>query len=140
MDRVSPETRSRVMAKIRSKRNKSTEWRLRAGLIRAGIRGWSMNAPDVFGNPDFAFRVQRLAVFVDGCFWHGCRACCKTPSSNTAYWEAKIARNRKRDRAVKARLRKDGWRVLRIWEHELKSLGSVLARLQRALADGPAEL
>ena len=137
MDTVSPEIRSRVMAKVLSTRNKSTEWRVRAGLVQAGIRGWTMNAADLSGKPDFVFPVQRLVVFVDGCFWHGCKACGKVPSSHRRYWDAKIARNRKRDRAVKSRLQKEGWQVLRIWEHELRSLGTLMQRIQRALADHP---
>lgn len=134
MDTVSRETRSRVMAKVRSTRNKSTEWRVRAGLIQAGIRGWTMNPCDLSGKPDFVFPLQRLAVFVDGCFWHGCKTCGKAPSSNTGYWNAKICRNRNRDRGVKMRLQKEGWRVLRIWEHELGSLGKVIRRINGALA------
>ena len=121
MDNVSPETRSRVMARVRSNRNRSTEWRVRSGLIRAGVRGWKVNAADVLGKPDFAFPIQRIAVFVDGCFWHGCPRCKRTPSSNTEYWDAKILRNRLRDRRVSAALRKSGWCVIRLWEHEIQS-------------------
>ncbi|MCW5964729.1 MAG: very short patch repair endonuclease [Bryobacterales bacterium] len=135
MDTISPATRSSVMAMVRSNRNKSTEWRLRASLVRAGIRGWNLNPTDVFGKPDFVFRSERLAVFVDGCFWHGCIACGgKTPRSNTVYWERKIERNRRRDRLVSVQLRRDGWRVIRIWEHELGTIGSVMARISKALA------
>ena len=133
MDSVSPEIRSRVMARVRSQRNKSTEWRLRAVLIRAGIRGWTMNPPEVSGKPDFVFRSERVAIFVDGCFWHGCAACNRVPSSNIDYWDSKIARNRKRDRTVAAQLRREGWKVLRIWEHELKALGTVVKRIRLAL-------
>lgn len=138
MDSVSRETRSRVMAKVRSTRNKSTEWRVRAGLVQAGIRGWTMHPSELSGKPDFVFPYQRLAVFVDGCFWHGCKTCGKVPNSNTAYWDAKISRNRKRDRRVKVRLRKDGWQVMRIWEHELRSLGNVIRRINGALASAAA--
>ena len=130
MDNVSPEIRSKVMAKVRSDRNRSTEWRLRASLIRAGFRGWKMNPPDVHGKPDFVFRSLKAAIFVDGCFWHGCKTCKRTPKSNTGYWDNKIERNRKRDRAVSARLRKDGWRVLRVWEHQLNNLVLVLDRIK----------
>src|ERR1035438_2640571 len=118
MDSIPPEIRSRVMAQVRSQRNRSTEWRLRSALVRAGIRGWTLNAADVTGRPDFVFPTQRLAVFVDGCFWHGCPKCKRVPSSNTSYWDRKIERNRSRDRAVNATLRRDGWRLLRIWEHQ----------------------
>ena len=119
MDKVSPETRSRVMARVRSTRNRSTEWKIRVALMRAGVRGWKLNAKDIPGHPDFSFPVQRIAVFLDGCFWHGCRKCRRVPASNTEYWNAKISRNRLRDRRVSATLRSRGWRVLRIWEHEI---------------------
>ena len=123
MDNVSPETRSRVMARVRSNRNRSTEWRIRSGLVRAGVCGWKINAGDVLGKPDFVFPMQRIAIFVDGCFWHGCPKCKRTPSSNTEYWDAKILRNRQRDRRVSTALRKDGWRVIRFWEHEIDRSG-----------------
>jgi DNA mismatch endonuclease (patch repair protein) len=104
MDTVSPETRSRVMARVRSQRNRSTEWRLRACLIRAGIRGWKLNPPDIHGKPDFAFREQRLLLFVDGCYWHGCPKCYRRPSSNMDYWDAKVTRYRSRDAKTTAQL------------------------------------
>ncbi|MGA2434100.1 MAG: very short patch repair endonuclease [Bryobacteraceae bacterium] len=134
MDSVSPETRSKVMAKVRSQRNRSTEWRLRGSLIRAGICGWKLNPVDVCGKPDFVFRYERVVLFVDGCFWHGCPKCKGIPASNAVYWSRKLKGNRKRDRTASARLRKDGWRVLRIWEHQLKELGPVLTRIKNALA------
>jgi DNA mismatch endonuclease, patch repair protein len=133
VDSVSPEIRSTVMARVRSSGNRSTEWRLRAALIQAGIRGWSMNSTEVCGKPDFVFRAQQVAVFVDGCFWHGCGACKRIPGSNVSYWGEKIARNRKRDRKVTRALRESGWTVLRIWEHQLTDLGSVLKRIDIAL-------
>jgi DNA mismatch endonuclease (patch repair protein) len=133
VDSVSPEARSRVMAKVRSQRNRSTEWRLRASLIRAGISGWNLNPTDVCGKPDFVFRSDRVVLFVDGCFWHGCGVCQRVPSSNTGYWDHKIARNRKRDRTVTMQLRREGWRVLRIWEHELGTLRPVVVRIEKVL-------
>jgi len=133
MDTVSPETRSRVMAQVRSQRNRSTEWRLRAGLMRAGIRGWTLNPVDIPGKPDFAFREARLLLFADGCYWHGCPRCYRRPSSNTAYWDAKVARNRARDLKTTSQLRRDGWRVLRIWEHQLIAMDSVLRRIESML-------
>lgn len=134
MDTVSPATRSRVMAQVRSQRNRSTEWRLRACLIRAGIRGWKLNPLDIPGKPDFVFRDERLIVFVDGCYWHGCPKCYRRPSSNTEYWDAKVAGNRARDAKVASQLKRDGWRVLRIWEHQLNDLNSVLGKIKRHLA------
>jgi DNA mismatch endonuclease Vsr len=102
-------------------------------MVRAGIRGWSINARAVIGKPDFVFSTQRLAVFVDGCFWHGCPKCRKIPATNVAYWSRKIYRNRARDRRSSSRLRKDGWTVLRVWEHHLRDLGRVIARIRAAL-------
>jgi DNA mismatch endonuclease (patch repair protein) len=135
VDSVSSETRSRVMAQVRSKRNRSTEWRLRAYLIRYGIRGWKLTPPDIYGHPDFAFPAQRLLLFVDGCYWHGCPKCYRRPSSNSAYWDAKVARNRIRDIRTVNHLRHDGWRVLRIWEHQLVSMYSVLRKIRAALEE-----
>jgi DNA mismatch endonuclease, patch repair protein len=134
MDTVPPEIRSRVMAKVRSQRNRSTEWRVRAALIRAGIRGWKLNPHDIPGKPDFAFRDERVLVFVDGCYWHGCPKCYRRPSSNRSYWDAKIARNRDRDLRTVARLKRDGWRVLRIWEHQLADIRQTVRKIQAALA------
>lgn len=133
MDTVSPETRSRVMAQVRSQRNRSTEWRLRACLIRGGIRGWTLNPSDISGKPDFAFRNERVLVFVDGCYWHGCPTCYRRPSSHTEYWDAKVQRNRARDVKTTAQLKQDGWRVLRIWEHQLSSMNSVLKKIRTML-------
>ena len=70
--------------------------------------------------PDFVFPKLRLAVFVDGCFWHGCPRHFTRPKSRQAFWDAKILGNKQRDRLVNRTLRKAGWRVLRIWEHELR--------------------
>ena len=134
MDTVSTEIRSRVMAQVRSERNRSTEWRLRASLMRAGIRGWKLNPTDLLGKPDFVFREQRLLLFVDGCYWHGCPMCYRRPSSNTEYWDAKVARNRSRDKKTTARLKRDGWRVMRIWEHQLANMTPVMKHIEEALA------
>jgi DNA mismatch endonuclease (patch repair protein) len=88
----------------------------------------------LFGKPDFVFRALRLAVFVDGCFWHGCPKHGTRPANNARFWREKIARNQARDAEVNRALRKKGWRVLRVWEHELtrKNERRLLARLRRA--------
>jgi DNA mismatch endonuclease (patch repair protein) len=122
MDRFDAATRSRIMSRNRSTANRATEKRLRALMVQSGICGWRVGTRSpVFGHPDFIFPQQRLAIFVDGCFWHGCRRCRTIPATNLAFWASKIAKNRKRDREVGRRLRKDGWKVLRIWEHELRT-------------------
>lgn len=78
-----------------------------------------MQPPDVPGKPDFVFREQKLAVFVDGCFWHGCPRCYRAPKSNKEYWGSKVTRNRERDRRVVESLECEGWKTVRIWEHEV---------------------
>src|SRR5690348_12726197 len=134
MDTVSTETRSKVMARVRSQRNRSTEWRVRGALIASGVRGWKVNAPDIRGRPDFAFPTEKLLIFVDGCFWHGCPKCKRIPNSNKAYWRSKIGRNRERDKAITAHLRREGWQIIRIWEHQLKSTEFLLRRIEDCLA------
>jgi DNA mismatch endonuclease, patch repair protein len=122
------------MAKVRSKGNVSTERRLRSALVRAGMRGWVLHAKQVTGFPDFYFGKERLAVFVDGCFWHGCPKCGHIPKANRKFWAAKIRRNRERDRRTSARLRAQGYRVLRFREHELKrGLDGCVAAINNAL-------
>lgn len=131
-DVFSKRKRSQVMAAIRSRGNKGTEMRL-ASIFRAhGIRGWRRHQP-LPGKPDFIFPKQRLAVFVDGCFWHGCPKHGRKPDSNRNYWLPKLRRNRKRSAEVGRALRKAGWRVLRVWEHELRSDRKVVARCKKAI-------
>jgi len=126
--------RSEVMSRIRGRGNKDTELALIKLFRQHGITGWRRHLK-VFGKPDFAFKEKRLAVFVDGCFWHGCRRHCKVPVGNHAFWEKKLSANRERDRRVNRVLRKEGWRVVRIWEHSLVSneIASV-RRIKAALA------
>lgn len=106
------------MSRVRGKGNKATELALIKLLRRLGIPGWRRSA-QVFGKPDFVFPKYRLAIFVDGCFWHGCPKHGTQPASNREFWKAKLARNKARDGLVKRTLRQRGWRVLRIWQHEL---------------------
>jgi DNA mismatch endonuclease, patch repair protein len=119
--------RSAVMSRIRGHGNKDTELALMKLFRRHHITGWRRNQK-VFGKPDFLFRRNRLAIFVDGCFWHGCPGCYRRPKSNRKFWDTKIARNRERDREVSCELRNLGWRVLRIWEHVLARRGDACAR------------
>jgi DNA mismatch endonuclease (patch repair protein) len=103
-------------------------------LIRAGLKGWKICAVEIEGKPDFVFEVERLAIFVDGCQWHGCPKCYRAPATNSAYWSGKLARNRKRDKIVSGKLRRSGWNVTRFWEHEIRDRPrSVLSRIVRLL-------
>lgn len=108
------------MAAIRGRNNKSTELAL-ITLFRANkIRGWRRRGRHIFGTPDFIFPKNKVAVFVDGCFWHGCPKCRTYPQTNAKFWKTKIAANQERDKKVKKQLIRDEWKVLRFWEHEIK--------------------
>jgi DNA mismatch endonuclease (patch repair protein) len=120
--------RSRVMAAIKGRGNKQTELRLARMLKTARITGWRRHQR-LPGRPDFVFRPERVAVFVDGCFWHGCPKHGRTPTSNSVYWLPKLARNKARDRQVTQELRKSGWKVLRYWDHDLRHAAKVIRRL-----------
>ena len=121
------------MAAIRSTGNRTTELRLAAIFHAHGITGWRRHQR-LPGKPDFVFRRQRLAVFVDGCFWHGCARHLRVPRDNRPYWKHKIARNLQRDRQTNRHLRRAGWRVVRIWEHALRSPDLVARRIAANLA------
>jgi len=113
-------TRSRNMRAIKSRNNRTTERRLRAYLAQMGIKGWRVRPANLVGRPDFVFSVRRIALFTDGCFWHGCPRCGHIPHTNRAYWKAKIARNKKRDSKIARALRNLGYRVTRVWECQLR--------------------
>lgn len=90
--------------------------------LKKFFRGFGFSyQPKIIGNPDFANRDKKIAIFVDGCFWHACPKCYKEPKSNRVYWIPKIENNKKRDKAKRKILRDDGWKVIRVWSHELKN-------------------
>ena len=126
--------RSDIMSKVRSKGNKSTELRLIKLFNEHQIIGWRRNYL-VQGKPDFVFMKQRVAVFIDGCFWHGHDCRNTRPSDNAEYWQTKRERNMKRDLKVTELFEKRGWRVLRIWECELKKSNeaATIERIQSVL-------
>ncbi len=126
--------RSHTMSAIRGRGNKTTEQRLRLALVRYGIKGWVMHSRTLPGRPDFLFIRPRIAVFVDGCFWHGCPQCGHLPKTNADFWQLKIERNRQRDCAATFALRRQGYIVLRFWEHELREdLRRCVNRIRNAL-------
>ena len=131
-DVFSKRKRSQVMAAIRSKGNKDTELKLVAIFRANGIKGWRRHRP-LPGKPDFVFPRQHLAVFVDGCFWHGCPKHGRKPDSNKNYWLAKLQRNKARDKKINRFLRKNGWSVLRVWEHELLRTTKAAKRIKSSL-------
>lgn len=111
--------RSQIMRKVKSSGNKSTELRLISVFKENNISGWRRNYA-VKGHPDFVFLKMKIAVFVDGCFWHGHDCRNTTPSDNKEYWDRKRQRNIQHDREVTAIFEARGWTVIRIWECELK--------------------
>jgi DNA mismatch endonuclease (patch repair protein) len=131
-DRVDAQ-RSRTMAAIKSKRNRTTELLLRMAFVRSRIKGWVTHPRTLKGTPDFYFPAQRMAVFVDGCFWHGCPKCGHTPRTRSEYWALKISRNPKRDNRVSNQLRSEGVTVLRVWEHALTTAAASKRVTQRII-------
>lgn len=111
--------RSDIMSKVRSNNNKSTELALIKFFKENNITGWKRNYP-VKGHPDFVFLDKKIAIFVDGCFWHGHDCRNTRPSDNAEYWQKKRERNIKHDKEVTAMFENRGWTVIRIWECELK--------------------
>jgi len=143
MDRLFAEARSVLMAQIRGRDNKRTETKIVGLLKKSHITGWRRHVAIKFRKeglrfgvasdgtvfkksvrPDFAFPKQMVALFVDGCFWHGCPKCGRLPKSQANFWSAKILRNKERDRFQVHALRQIGWRVVRIREHELHCMDS----------------
>jgi DNA mismatch endonuclease (patch repair protein) len=125
--------RSEVMARIRSTGNRDTELAMVALLRAAGITGWR-RGQKLPGRPDFVFRKERVLLFVDGCFWHWCPKHGRLPRGNGAFWRKKLEGNRARDRLNCRLLQKLGWRVLRVWEHELTECPErCMGRVRRAL-------
>jgi DNA mismatch endonuclease (patch repair protein) len=133
-DVFSREKRSEVMSRIRGRGNRATELAF-AKLLRAEkITGWRRHLP-LPGRPDFAFRRFKVAVFVDGCFWHCCPRCSNRPANNREFWAKKLDLNVERDRRVNEALANLGWNVVRIWEHELKHPAAVVDRVAHTLAE-----
>lgn len=132
-DVFSRKKRSEIMANVKGRGNVNTELRL-MGILRAHrITGWRRNAP-VYGHPDFVFPKCQVALFVDGCFWHGCPKHGSQPATNRSFWRRKLARNLARDRHVSYELRKEGWSVVRVWQHDLREPTRVAERIRRILA------
>ena len=128
-------TRSAIMARVRSKGNASTEEQF-VRLLRAhGLTGWRRGVR-LLGSPDFVWQRERIAVFVDGCFWHGCPRHAETPRSRQEYWREKLRRNARRDRKISHALRAAGWSVVRVWECALRPSrrAQTAARVARTLA------
>ncbi|MCC6501265.1 MAG: very short patch repair endonuclease [Anaerolineales bacterium] len=134
-DVFTKEKRSQVMSRIKGKGNKDTELVMIQILRKNHISGWRRNQA-VLGKPDFVFPKKKIALFVDGCFWHGCPKPkhANLPKNNREFWAKKLQANKDRDKFVNRELKKAGWKVIRVWEHELKFPEKVAEKLTRQFA------
>lgn len=138
-DVFTKEKRSEVMSRIRGKGNKDTELVMLRILRSNHLAGWRRNQP-LLGKPDFVFSKQKVALFVDGCFWHGCPLHSNMPKNNHEFWKKKLTGNKKRDEFVSSELAKLGWQVVRIWEHDLANTPFVVDIIITALNSGVDDL
>lgn len=116
-DNISKEARSSLMSKIRSKETK-LEKSVRKILSEKEIK-YRKNSYKHFGKPDIVIISKKIVIFIDSCFWHGCKKHCRIPEANHSYWVNKINNNKKRDKLVSAYYKKNGWKIIRIWEHNI---------------------
>lgn len=124
VDNLKPEDRRRTMQAVRGKGTK-IERSLFSMLAGMHLKGWRKNAADVIGKPDVVFNEEKIVIFVDGCFWHGCPHCKKKlPDANREYWERKITRNIELAEKYNEKLSNARWTVIRVWEHEIIDKGS----------------
>lgn len=131
-DVFSKRKRSQIMSRVKGGGNTATELKLIKLFRLNHITGWRRNYP-LLGRPDFVFPAERLSVFVDGCFWHGCPIHKSRPLTNPVFWRQKLEKNKVRDRFVARALKARGWRVIRIWQHELRKSRQVIRRISRIL-------
>lgn len=130
-DRITPERRSWLMSRIGGK-NTLPEIQLRKALFAAGLRGWRLHAGELPGKPDIVFRRKRIALFVDGAFWHGHPSKFR-PGRLSSWWEEKILTNKRRDRRVDRQLKVMGWKVVRVWDVDIRRNASGAALVVRRL-------
>lgn len=133
MDTVSKKKRSEIMQAVRGKDTK-IEFILRKALWKEGYR-YRKNDGRFIGKPDIVLPSNKIAIFVDSCFWHGCPYHCRMPHSNKAYWNAKIKRNKERDREVNKWYRKNKWIILRFWEHSVSGDVQMCIKKIKSLID-----
>ncbi len=119
VDQLSVVERSRLMGRVRH-RGTCLEIALRKALWKKGLRYRLKSKQKLPGTPDILFPALRIAVFVDGCFWHGCPVHGTMPKTNTSFWVSKIKKNKRRDREVDAKLKAINWRSVRFWEHDIR--------------------
>jgi DNA mismatch endonuclease (patch repair protein) len=125
-DTVSKKKRSEIMSKVKSKDSK-IETLFRKELWKRGFR-YRKNPTNYFGKPDLVLKKYRTVIFIDSCFWHGCKKHCRLPATRKKYWVKKIERNKQRDRKVNSYYKKSDWKIIRIWEHQLKNLNKIIEK------------
>ena len=131
VDRFAPEVRSRIMASVRGKDTRP-EMAVRRALWGSGLR-YRIHDRTVLGTPDISSKRKKFAIFVDGCFWHGCPKCYREPKTNAVFWRAKVLRNKARREEVRKRLERQGFDIAEIWEHETGDPDAVLKNIKRQL-------
>lgn len=131
-DTFSIAKRSDIMRRVKGK-DTSIELSVRKKLWHEGMRGYRIHYK-LPGKPDIVFTRYKLAIFIDGCFWHKCPFCYRRPESRTDYWDQKICRNVNRDFSVNRELRELGWSVIRFWEHDVtRDIDEVIRKIERCL-------
>lgn len=133
-DVLTREQRSYCMSRIRGK-DTAPELVLRKAISSAGLRGYRLHHK-LPGKPDMVFPRWKIALFIDGCFWHKCPKCFIKPATNRKFWMEKLASNRKRDRIINTELKRNGWRVIRIWEHDAQNQKIIKSRVIDRIKNG----
>lgn len=131
-DIFSKKKRSEIMSKIKGKETK-LEIAFRKELWRSGYR-YRKNVSGYFGKPDILLKKYKTVIFTDSCFWHGCKKHFRLPSSKVDYWTNKISRNKKRDKKVDSYYKKNGWNIIRVWEHDRKNIPKIVEKLKNNLS------
>jgi len=131
MDTVSKQKRSEIMSRIKS-RDSKIETLFRKELWKLGFR-YRKNSGKYFGKPDIVLKQHKTVVFVDSCFWHGCKKHCRIPTARKTYWTNKIARNMARDKEVLGYYKKQGWKIFRVWEHDLLDVKNAASKMGKKL-------
>ncbi len=127
-DTVSKKKRSEIMSAIKSKDTK-IEIVFRKALWKAGLR-YRKNPLKYFGKPDIVLKKHKTVIFIDSCFWHGCKKHCRIPATRRKYWNEKIKGNKKRDREVSKYYKKIDWKIYRVWEHDLKNIDKIIVKIK----------
>jgi len=132
MDKLPKNQRSEVMRKVKGK-NTKLEYQVIEILLSHGIKRFKVHQPGILGSPDIVLLKEKIVIFIDSCFWHGCPKHLRMPKTNQKYWNSKIGKNVIRDIRIRAKLRRQGWSVLRIWEHDVRNPLKVVRKITRTL-------